>query len=157
MRDKYQRAECLARAHLGLLVASANGAARVEWAEDSDFDMGNLDFEEDREAIRSGTHVVLYCAIHRPDARGNWHVVENIGGVIVTGYDDPYCKVIEAELAVAAGYGKDRNDLLSEIADVLFGEDRKGRAEWKRGDMDKIADLVILAGMGPTFDPPRGR
>jgi hypothetical protein len=103
-----ENAAMLADAHAALADAVDAGTARVVWEDDADPDMSVIDETE----YHAGNVTVLSCILYRQGPCGHLHVVESLGGIDLdtsgwSGWSgrDPYCDVVEAELAFEAGFG----------------------------------------------------
>jgi hypothetical protein len=78
-----------------------NGRLTVEWVDDNDADLSWAD-ESTLADIDAGTYAVLGCVVtyHAPLAwsGATTERFESLWGIVVTGPNDPYCRVVAAEL-----------------------------------------------------------
>lgn len=84
----------LASAERWLAAEVEAGHLRVDWRADEDFDPAGLE-DEDRRSVERGETLALACII--ANAHGP---VASLWGILVGDTSDPYCRVVEAELAL---------------------------------------------------------
>lgn len=99
------REQFLARRANAVQLATAYHAAHAagcvfEWEPEPDADTSYMD-EAQLAAFQRGDIQAFYCVLHAPD---DMDIQAALGDIHVESLSDPYCKVVEAELADEAGY-----------------------------------------------------
>lgn len=86
--------------------AVLDGRVKFMWESDQDPDNSWMD-DDDLAHLASGDIEVLTCTAYLPkhcghcghEVEGEWDWADSLGGVVVTGESDPYCRLIESEFA----------------------------------------------------------
>jgi hypothetical protein len=92
----------------------------IEYVTEEDFTADALGDCEDIEDYRSGKYIMLRCAIVRRSPDGKTECLASLHGVSVTGWNDPYLRVVRAELAMEAE--DDLQDYLAEQTEQQITE-----------------------------------